>query len=180
MKKLMIALAAVAMAAGVQAAQVDWKVTVNSAYSGMQLYAINAAGLEGKDLTKLALTDLTSNNYTWYAGEDAAAKQSTLLYTKSSKGTPTETTTLGHNGTTASDLYFIVVDSENNQYGVINETALDTSAYQYEPGSTGTKYTYGQTTAVTMYKFAGDVPEPTSAMLMLLGVAGLALRRRRA
>ena len=42
------------------------------------------------------------------------------------------------------------------------------------------KKVYGTSTDISWTKMAGgsDVPEPTSAMLLLLGVAGLALRRK--
>ena len=42
------------------------------------------------------------------------------------------------------------------------------------------KFTTGGPTAWTITAPAQDVPEPTSGLLMLLGVAGLALRRKRA
>jgi len=37
-----------------------------------------------------------------------------------------------------------------------------------------------QTAAASAWSSAGSVPEPTSGLLMLVGLAGLALRRRRA
>lgn len=57
-------------------------------------------------------------------------------------------------------------------------TATDISAYDYEAGS----YAPG-TFAVNSFANSGtvaSVPEPTSAMLLVLGMAGLALRRKRA
>ena len=57
-------------------------------------------------------------------------------------------------------------------------TLLSFSAETPSLRDNGAATAYGST---GWYKQAsGDVPEPTSAMLMLLGVAGLALRRRRA
>ena len=42
------------------------------------------------------------------------------------------------------------------------------------------EFLYGGQVTGDMYKTASAVPEPTSGLLLLLGVAGLALRRRRA
>ena len=60
-----------------------------------------------------------------------------------------------------------------------------TSATDSDPTEGAAFMNFGITDAVTadMYKTAGpaqSVPEPTSGLLMLLGVAGLALRRKRA
>lgn len=43
-----------------------------------------------------------------------------------------------------------------------------------------TQFTSGTAVAGSMYHTAAAVPEPTSGLLMLLGVAGLALKRKRA
>ena len=40
-------------------------------------------------------------------------------------------------------------------------------------------YTNGSTSGATAYTLTGVVPEPTSGLLMLFGLAGLALRRKR-
>ena len=42
------------------------------------------------------------------------------------------------------------------------------------------KFTTSKPVTTDMCKTAGAVPEPTSGLLLLIGVAGIALRRRRA
>ena len=80
-----------------------------------------------------------------------------------------------------------VVDTTYNFYMVIEDgdKAFDSSAVKTASGkaiATGaTSVAFGNMTSYTQNASNwAAVPEPTSGLLMLLGVAGLALRRRRA
>ena len=75
---------------------------------------------------------------------------------------------------------FVLIDGDG-KYAKWNETLTGNTTQETNPVVTD------QTAAGIaghiaaqggMKSFGGDVPEPTSAMLLLLGVAGLALRRR--
>ena len=72
--------------------------------------------------------------------------------------------------------YSFVVELMNSELGVIGESATfsyaDIAPYIWSP--------MGQKGASAWTVTAFTVPEPTSGLLLLLGVAGLALRRKRA
>ena len=57
--------------------------------------------------------------------------------------------------------------------------ATDVSGSFYEPPASGTAFTLNAASFANSGTIA-DVPEPTSGLLMLIGMAGLALRRKRA
>ena len=79
-----------------------------------------------------------------------------------------------------SKLSMIIVNADATKYAVINN--IDTTLV-YDPNnqesSQGTFEVANDTITGASYQ-AFAVPEPTSGLLMLIGLAGLALRRRRA
>ena len=56
--------------------------------------------------------------------------------------------------------------------------ATDVSGYYYEPPASGTTFALNAASFANSGTIA-SVPEPTSGLLMLVGLAGLALRRGR-
>ena len=89
------------------------------------------------------------------------------------------------NGTIANGNYLalVIYDAANNLYGVSDANLV--SGIIAEPPTAGTlAMDFQNDGGAEGYLIANtatsSVPEPTSGLLMLLGVAGLALRRRRA
>ena len=179
MKKLMIALAAVAMAAGVQAANVNWRIAVNSAEVGNNMYVVLASDLTGKDLSKLTAADVTGNALDWYGS--SKYYDASPIKEQSGRGTTTYTQT-SDASLTASDasVYLIAVTAAGDKYAIVGDSPYDVSGKLYNDGgiSPGNFSVNAYSSALTYTAFAGDVPEPTSAMLLLLGMAGLALKRK--
>ena len=182
MKKLMFMLAAVAVAACAQAASVSWTCTnvkdgTGSAISGIA-YFVNAATLSQETLaTYTKASDFTtalSGMYNW-TPETAG---------KYSNADGVANATLGLSDGTASHAYLLIFDTtmitDASNYYMTEVKDFNTLTGSYEAqikwGSQSTaSQAAGAWTSVT-----GSVPEPTSGLLMLLGMAGLALRRKRA
>ena len=190
MKKLMIAALAVAFAAVAQAASFNWQNTGMSTTgviydytasstklsAGMVAVLIDSAVTSQTELLKAARKDgFNLNSY-------AISGASTTVNT-SSKIAKTADFTYGDVGTEYS-FYFVILDGANNQI-LISETANA----QGQLGATDTASFAGSKTWSNKafgdadYTSAGwysTVPEPTSALLLLLGMAGLALKRKQA
>ena len=179
MKKLMFMLAAVAVAACTQAASVSWTCTNVKDGSGNAIdgiaYFVNAATLSQETLA----------TYT-KASDFTTALSGMYSYTPSTAGKYTsaavENATLGLTDATASQAYLVIFDTatitDSSNYYVTEVKSFDTYAgtmtQNVKWGSQSTaSQAAGAWTAVS-------VPEPTSGLLMLIGMAGLALRRRRA
>ena len=182
MKKLMFMLAVVVMAATTQAASVWWTCTgvkdsSATAVSGIAYFLTtdmlsysDAQALAGKgaDVFKAALESAYS--YTGSAG--AFGKTSANAVSNEA---------LGITGGTKYSAYLIIFDTasitdESNFYLTATKdfTALEgaTDVASVKWGSQSGSTTIGAWSTVS------DVPEPTSGLLMLVGLAGLALRRR--
>ena len=89
-------------------------------------------------------------------------------------------------GVAAGDnLVYVIIDgsvAEGSKYWVVNDYTVQ-AANVYEPPSTGTRVTVNlatQGTAGSGTFTAESIPEPTSGLLLLIGMAGLALKRKRA
>ena len=189
MKKLMIALAAVAMGFAANAASYNW-----SAPSGRLLDGTDTTGAAhyvSGNAYLLFTSVLSQSDLVTAFAADAASAASTVS-TKS-----LSTATIGSDArvadtsftadVTANQTAYFVVFNEDNMY--ISDTveatyaAVGTSTVEF--GSLTASSRALPKDASAGYSAAGwygaaAVPEPTSGLLLLLGMAGLALKRKRA
>ena len=188
MKKLMIAAAIAFVAVASQAATVAWKMDADStrSYAYNTVYMINAANsaavvaalnLGGESIA----TTLASYNI----NSDGAK---ILTYKGAGSSTSADTAKAG-------DSYmWLVVQTGNGQSvqdglgykmtEAISYATLSAASAIGEGATPGTPYVLVNT-STDLFKGASGtigsaIPEPTSGLLLLIGVAGLALRRRRA
>ena len=180
MKKLMVALAAVAMAAVSQAASIKWQGTMN----GVDPTAVTDNGNYAAS-TALAATDLWS-----YTLKIFSADGQTTIATKSSTSAgPSISVTLNNTNIKLSTdyTYEIVISASEAALKSKVSPDYDYSAAALSTTITGSFSTIAQGTSPldaspTSWTVSGitAIPEPTSGLLLLLGVAGLALKRKRA
>ena len=156
------------------AASFDWKLQTGATYSGMTVY-----GLTGTSAATVlsAFQSTTASDWTdAVSGFTASTVNSGSANRMGALGT-------SENIAAGDKVVFVIIDgniADGSKYWVVNDYAIQ-SANVYEPPATGTQATVNFATQGT----AGSgtftaAPEPTSGLLLLLGVAGLALKRKRA
>ena len=189
MKKLMIALAAVAVGIAANAASISWATTKGYLYDGTGDSASKlTSGTAYLVLSTYAQSDLVS----LFASNDGnAATTLTALQEKTQylgTGEIGENARITGSGTTSATdsitAYFVVFNGDNMYIS-------DTATSDYDGLAQAHDLTFGTSMTASSKALPSDgaysgagwytaVPEPTSGLLMLLGMAGLALRRRRA
>ena len=177
MKKLMMAVAIVCAAVGAQAAQISWGNVASSS-----------------PILDLAGSRLTSANATAYAfqiflvdsdGNTVGSSASINTMTPGALMNASFTYVYGSDysvGSTFSIIAKMTVDGQAYEmtFGDFSISAINnsgTDTFTWNAGTYGGLA--GTSTAGTGASWAA-VPEPTSGLLLLLGVAGLALKRKRA
>ena len=170
MKKLMTLAVALGAVIAANAASVDWQIsgavdTVN--------YKVYLVGAISESWTSVA--DLAADA----ASYGTAGTVGTIANLGRAYGTSGSLSS-GAISKTSADVYFVIVSGDDAAGYTYVKADLSALVYEGSDSSPG-KY---QTTAGTLLAGTagtfGAVPEPTSAMLVLLGVAGLALKRKRA
>lgn len=184
MKKLMIMLAAVAMAVVVQAASVSW--------STVAMFDDTGAGTKVKDgaMVYVYLMDKTtydglSDIWASY-GADVKAGGKTAANvggTKTGKYTSKANVYAPNETAVANTTYYAVViatfgTGDDMKY-YAEKTAVTTGDDDNGSFSAGIGKLDSASAAASNWQSAA-VPEPTSGLLLLMGMAGLALRRKRA
>ena len=184
MKKLMIVAAVALFAAYANAASFDWKSSANMTDSnGTTLTTMSPAGT-------LALVYLGNNS------SDVDWTKAKVVDT----ATPNFVSSMGKTSATTSKTFVVDITKYANGdiFGVVFKDGSDKLFY-LQQGGENYKPTYtisglaDETSNLADFNFASasffgstapsaalPVPEPTSALLLVLGMAGLALRRKRA
>ena len=185
MKKLMIVAAIVCAAAVSNAAAFSWKTAKTggavNAFEGGSIVASTAYIFTSDQASAIVTAFAEGKDWTSSALDTSAIATTGKIATKS------DTFEYGGAGTAATinAIFAFTEKVEGKDYlyvstvGTANGPATGSAVINFTEGGVGT-------TVMDVskgYSSAGwyaAVPEPTSGLLMLLGVAGLALRRRRA
>ena len=180
MKKLMIAAAIVCAAAMSQAASISWGAATAANYVDRDGNVMTAATA---DAGKFVLVYLGNGTADWESA--TVVNEGTVTFASSmgkntAKAAGAFNFTFGAEGAPVNNDIFGVMfkDSEGNlrQLETVEGAPIMT---EFKITGMGDNLYEGQMQFASSNYTVASVPEPTSAMLLLLGVAGMALRRRR-
>ena len=184
MKKLLTFAACSMLAVVTNAASVGWSLAGATNYKNdaYQFFVIGQNGVDSiATITALLDAGTSTDAYAFGAGSIAANGNAMVAATASGKSLDAGNSYTG---------FFVIFDtatatSGTSKYALVSGAANLTQ----NPSSTAAQFTFVAGNQASFlnnasnwksYGTSSSVPEPTSGLLMLLGMAGLALRRKRA
>ena len=180
MKKLLIGVAVAMIAAVTHAAAVGWNLAGAANYKG-DAYSFFVIGQNGTEsiATITALLDAGNSVDSYAFGSGTIANNGVGSMTGTASGKTLDAGTY--------EAFFVLFDSATPASGSAKYVVVSgASTLTKEVAATSAAVTFTSGNQATFlnntanWKSYGAVPEPTSGLLMLLGMAGLALRRKRA
>ena len=193
MKKLMIAVAVVSAAVLAQAASVDWSSSNIYKYGSTSSSPTSdrmAAGSGlvylfcSQDFAQSKVTEILSSTTTTAAEKTAALAAAAINDGEALSAAGKSNGTASWSADPGTYNYYMLIfnDTAVKDGGMYVMSAL--SADIGWDGANNSTVGFGNqkelTTTASNWSAVASVPEPTSGLLLLLGMAGLALRRRRA
>ena len=177
MKKLMLMAVAAVLAVGAQAATVNWK-------SGANVLGPDGSTKLGKDAYMMYVWDnLSESQYNSLSVDKVYDTYSTQLASakSASSGSATLGTTVKNTSAADDTTYYaavlLIYKEGSDTYYIANKAMGTTDAVGGGVTVTGLGKFIGGGTSGTAVTWTA-APEPTSGLLMLLGLAGLALKRK--
>ena len=169
MKKLTLMIGAVALAMGVQAATVNWQVIGTAETVNYNVYLLTSIADSYKSVADI---------------ESAALASGTIAKVGRSYGVEGTAASEAITAASMKNVYWVIVDGSGSPT-TYNYVKTDMSAFVYDPDNQeSSPGSFNSISAANMLAGSsgsfGAVPEPTSGLLMLLGMVGLALKRKRA
>ena len=186
MKKLMLAIAVVCVATVTQAASCAWKLGADSAYKYNQGVMINATSIAAvQAILDAGGSDVRTSLASYSIGDLANAAKGGAIAMQTAEVPDTDsglsyawviiqTTDSGRTITDGTTGY--IISASTTYADLASASAIVTGS------ATPTTWDIAGnlTAAGALTGTIGAAPEPTSGLLLLLGVAGLALKRKRA
>ena len=186
MKKLAIAIAAVAVGFAANAASYSWQCasgrvfdgtggTTYSSVAGQTAYLMFTSVMSQTDLVSGLKT---AGSVSAYASTVADKAIGTATISSAARIDATSATA----SVTANDTAYFVVFANDKMYVSTTATAtyleVGTQPISFDSQSTPSKATLDASAGYSSAGWYTSVPEPTSGLLLLIGVAGLALKRK--
>ena len=186
MKKIMIALAIAAFAVVSQGASVKWSGSNVFAGNTTDKYSGTAYLFDSAVTSQQALFDAFAAAVAADTTFDIASMAIDSQTVSASGAIASKTSTYG-DAATSYQFYFAIVDGDNMYLSNLKDVTTsgsDTTATTVSFSTQNNKSTtFSSVAAAEGFQGAGywsAAPEPTSGLLLLLGMAGLALRRKQA
>ena len=180
MKKLMVMLSAIALAVCAQAASVDWQISYSGMGATWKGSDVTVLAFSGSDYANVIVEKVVDGVKTYEVKLDGATalSGSGADFITNLKGTAKTDIIQSENA--PNSMFWVILADGSTEPGsaALWTDVTDVTGKQYAPPNQGTAIVVNK----DMFGNSGTVavPEPTSGLLLLVGAAGLALRRRRA